>query len=60
MKKDKFFALLVQLDRMAINGWSEGIDPAGQCGKIHARIAEFVRTELENEDGQTQSHSDKG
>jgi hypothetical protein len=47
VSKDRFFALLVQLNRMALNGWSEGIDPRTQCQKIHERIAEFVRSELE-------------
>lgn len=34
--------LLLQLRQMAVNGWSEGIDPRGQCEKIVSRIDEFA------------------
>ncbi len=46
----RVLALLTQLDRMAIDGWSEGLNPSGQCGKIHARILEFVEAAREPED----------
>ena len=48
MNEKRFLALLVQLDRMAINGWSEGIDPRGQCQNIHERIKEWVECYLED------------
>ncbi|CAM2167856.1 hypothetical protein BLAT2472_10726 [Burkholderia latens] len=35
-------ALLLQLRQMAVNGWSEGIDPRGQCERIVNRIDEFA------------------
>ncbi|MGY6240586.1 hypothetical protein ACW910_24390 (plasmid) [Burkholderia ambifaria] len=34
--------LLLQLRQMAVNGWSEGIDPRAQCGHIVSRIDEFA------------------
>jgi hypothetical protein len=46
----RVLALLTQLDRMAINGWSEGLNPAEQCGKIHARILEFVEAARERKE----------
>lgn len=45
--KNRIVVFLRQIDRMAINGWSEGIDPRGQCEKIHGRIKEFAASSEE-------------
>lgn len=40
-------ALLLQIRQMAVNGWSEGIDPRGQCGHIVSRIDEWTEAHLD-------------